>query len=125
MNIATHSIAILVTALFSASILWGEHYHPWTSTGEMLDVRWNYVLGVSAMLIPFSLLLLFWCLVPPANNTVDMVLWSLIGLWVIVAVSGLVVHLMHEWDAKNDYRLRAEIAEKTEQVSREPTQSEG
>lgn len=115
MDAVTHSIEILVTALFSASILWGEHYHPWKQNGERLDVRWNYALGTFAMMFPFSLLLLLWMLYPPENPMA----WALLGLWIVIGVSGLSVWIMHEYDAKRSLRERAETAETVEQMQRD------
>lgn len=112
----THSffpnlLVMLTAALFAAAILWGEHYHPW---GKPLDPRLNYVLGTLAMLVPYSFLMLFWMLVPPA----DLLLWALVGLWFIVGVSGLTVHLLYEADAKRNAKQRADAAEAAEKAAR-------
>lgn len=108
----THLLVTVAASLFAAAVLWGEHYHPW---GKRLDPRLNYVLGTLAMLIPYSFLLLFWLLVPPA----ELVLWALVGLWIIVVVSGLTVHLLYEADAKREARQRAEAAEVAEKAARD------
>ena len=108
----THLLVIVTASLFAAAVLWGEHYHPW---GKRLDRRLNYVLGTLAMLIPYSLLLLFWMLVPP-----DFLgLWALVGLWIIVGMSGLTVHMLYEYDAKREARQRAEAAEAAEKAARD------
>lgn len=113
-SIFIHAVAILVAALFSASILWGEHYHPWK---EKLDPRLNYVLGTLAMLVPYSFLLFFWMIVPPGDTTVIIIV-SLIGLWVIVGVSGLTVYQLYEMDAKRALQERTEAAEAGEKTAR-------
>jgi hypothetical protein len=110
-----HLLVTLVAALFAAAILWGEHYHPW---GKPLDQRLNYVLGTLAMLIPYSFLILFWMLVPP-GDALMLGLWSLVGLWLIVGVSGLTVYLLYEADAKREARQRAAAAEAAEKAARE------
>ena len=119
MATVTHLISILAAALLAMAILWGEHYTPWT---PRLDVRLNYVLGTLAMLVPYSLLLTLWAVLPSEMTTVEVMVWALVALWVIVACSGLVVHAMHEADASRDYKARAEAAEMAEQVRRESTQ---
>lgn len=111
-SIFTHLTAIAAAALFAIAILWGEHYHPW---GKKLDPRLNYVLGTLAMLIPYSFLLLFWMHTPPPAFG----LFALIGLWVVVAVSGLFVHLLYEVDAKRDAQERAHAAEVAEKAARD------
>lgn len=109
-----HLLVTIVASLFAAAILWGEHYHPW---GKPLDKRLNYVLGTLAMLIPYSFLILFWMLVPP-GDAVAFGLFALIGLWIIVGVSGLTVHLLYETDAKRANKQRADAAEAAEQAAR-------
>lgn len=109
-----HLLVTLIAALFAAAILWGEHYHPW---GKPLDQRLNYVLGTLAMLLPYSFLICFWMLVPP-GDLLALGLWSLVGLWFIVAVSGLTVHLLYETDAKREAKQRAAAAEAAEQAAR-------
>lgn len=110
-SIFIHPIAMLIAAFFAAAILWGEHYHPW---GKPLDPRLNYVLGTLAMLVPYSALLLFWLVVPPPV----LALFALMGLWVIVAVSGATVHWLYEQDAKRSAQERAQAAEAAEKAAR-------
>lgn len=112
-SIFVHIFAVTFAALFAVAILWGEHYHPWKAP---LDRRLNYVLGTLAMLVPYSMLMLFWVVVPPAGVPFPIV--ALIGLWVIVAVSGLTVHFLYEIDAKNEALERAKAAEVAEKVAR-------
>lgn len=107
-----HFFVIVFAALFACAILWGEHYHPW---GKPLDPRLNYVLGTLAMLFPYSLLLGFWMIVPPPHVGA----FALIGLWVIVAASGLIVHFLYEIDAKRSAQQRAEAAEVAEKAGRD------
>ncbi len=106
-----HLIAIFCTALFAAAILWAEHYHPW---GKPLDARLNYVLGTLAMLVPYSMLLCFWMIETPAYFG----LFALLGLWIIVAVSGLTVYTLYELDAKRAAHNRAVAAEAAEKAAR-------
>lgn len=112
-SIFIHLFAIFCAALFAAVILWGEHYHPW---GKPLDARLNYVMGTLAMLIPYSMLLCFWMIVPP---DAFFGLFALMGLWIIVAVSGLTVYVLYELDAKREAQQRADAAETAEQAARE------
>lgn len=112
-SIFIHLFVIVFASLFAAAVLWGEHYHPW---GKRLDPRLNYVLGTLAMLVPYSLLLLFWLLIPPGEL---LVLLALVGLWVIVGVSGLTVHTLYEADAKREAKQRAEAAEAAEKAARD------
>lgn len=109
-----HLLVTIIAALFAAAILWGEHYHPW---GKPLDPRLNYVLGTLGMLIPYSFLILFLMLVPP-GDVLAFGLWALVGLWFIVAASGLTVHLLYETDAKREHKQRADAAEAAEQAAR-------
>ena len=114
----THSIEIITCSLLSAAILWGEHYHPWRADRKMLDVRWNYVLGTLAMIGPYSFLLLMWIETPPTTNTANLIIWALAALWIDIILSGFAVWLMHEWDAKRNFRERAEVAEQAEESRR-------
>jgi len=107
----THFFAIAAAALFACAILWGEHYHPW---GKPLDPRLNYVLGTLAMLFPYSLLMVFWALIPPPQPVPT----ALVGLWVVVGASGLTVHLLYEMDAKRHALERALVAEFAEKAAR-------
>jgi hypothetical protein len=119
-SIFIHFFSMSIAALFAAAILWAEHYHPWETK---LDPRWNYVLGTVAMLLPYSLLLMFMIVVPPADLVVFGLL-ALVGLWFIVAVSGATVYALHERDAKKAAQERAIAAEAAERLARdESTQS--
>lgn len=111
-SIFSHLFVIVLASLFAAAILWGEHYHPW---GKRLDPRLNYVLGTLAMLIPYSCVLVFWMLVPPGEI---LPVLALVALWFIVGVSGLVVHLLYEVDAKREAQERAAAAEAAEKAAR-------
>ena len=124
MGTLTHSLSILIAACVAMLALWGEHYHPWKPNGGRLDIRWNYVLGVLAMLLPYSILLGLWAVIPPAEDVPAFVAWALAAMWVITACSGILVYILHEWDAKRDLRERAESAEAAERISREPAQGE-
>jgi small-conductance mechanosensitive channel len=110
-SIFIHLIAMFIAAFFAAAILWGEHYHPWS---KPLDPRLNYVLGTLAMLIPYSVLLLFWLAVTPPM----LALFALLSLWLIVAVSGLTVHWLYEYDAKRSAQERMLVAEAAERAAR-------
>jgi len=111
-SIFTNLIVIVFAALFAAAILWGEHYHPW---GVELDQRLNYVLGTVGMLIPYTVLMLFWTVEPPTGCFIS---WALGGLWVIVGVSGLTVYTLYEYDAKRNMHQRAIAAETAERAGR-------
>lgn len=106
-----HLFAIFCAALFAAAILWAEHYHPW---GKPLDQRLNYVLGTLAMLVPYSMLMGFWMVEPPETFG----LFALLGLWIIVAISGLTVYVLYELDAKRAAHDRAVAAEAAEKAAR-------
>lgn len=119
-SIFIHLFAMMASALFSVAILWAEHYHTWETK---LDTRWNYVLGTIAMLFPYSLFIMFLMIVPVESQIVFGLL-ALVGLWFIVAVSGVAVYALHERDAKKAAQERAIAAEAAERLARdESTQS--
>lgn len=111
-SIFTQCIAIFAAALFAAAILWGEHYQPHENRP---DPRVNYVMGVMGMLIPFFFLLLFWGIVPPPGS---LLIWVAVGLAFIVAMSGLLVHVLYEVDGKRRLHQRAKAAELAEKAAR-------
>ena len=77
---------LIVMALTALSEL-ALHYFPWRMMlgGKDLRAPWNYVVGVLAMLGPFSLLLVFWALFPPGKAPM---VWALVGLIAAVVSSG-------------------------------------
>jgi len=70
----------------------------------------RYILGVLAMVLPFSGLLILWQL------------WLvLITLWLIVLFSGLITLFMFHLDSSWDNRDRANLAEQAEKVLKDGT----
>lgn len=108
-----HSIFFMVfAALLAAATLWGEHYQPW---GKKLDARLNYVLGTLAMQVPFCMLMVAWVFLPPPGL---LAVWAIVGQAFIATVSGLLVHVLYEVDAKRHLHQRAKAAEAAEKAAR-------
>lgn len=78
--------------------------------GRSLTLIERYVLGVLAMMLPFSGLLVLWRL------------WLvLITLWLIILFSGLITVVMFHLDSSWNNRDRANLAEQAEKVLKDGT----
>lgn len=104
---------IFVTVLISVLILIGEHYWPWyIMLGRSLRLTERYILGVLAIVLPLSGLMIVWQL------------WMvLLVIWLVVFSSGLTTVVMFQLDQSWDHRDRAELAEAAEKVLKDGTLS--
>lgn len=105
------AVQIFVTVLISVLILIGEHYWPWKKMlGRSLRLIERYVLGVLALMLPISGLMIVWAL------------WAvLLVIWLVVIFGGLITIGMYFVDGAWDARDRANLAEKAEQVLKDGT----
>jgi cobalamin biosynthesis protein CobD/CbiB len=96
-------VQIAVTALVSALILLVEHYAPVKAPHPIV----NYVLGILALVIPFSGLLAFWQL------------WgALAAIWSVVLTGGLAVMAAYGIDHYLALHGRVKAAELEAQLLR-------
>ncbi|KAA3644530.1 MAG: hypothetical protein DWQ07_14010 [Chloroflexi bacterium] len=108
MNIILSIVATLIAAVICGLAELVLHYLPWRLmlNGRDLQPPWSYVLGVLAMLGPYSALLIFWLILPPPEPVLA---WALAGLLAVVLSSGLAVIAAYLVDAV--LRWRAESRE--------------
>lgn len=96
-------LEIAVTALVSALILLVEHYAP-VKAGHL---TMNYALGVLALIVPFSGLLVLWGL------------WMVLAaIWIVVATGGAAVLAAYGFDHYLVLRKRVNAAEMESQLLR-------
>lgn len=99
---ATHLYFTLTAALLTAALLGFEHYFPWRKTlGRDLPRVPAYVLGVLALLIPYSALLAWWSSWP-----------ALLAVWIITLAGGATVAGLYAFD--DWLKHRADNHDKTE-----------
>ncbi len=99
-------LEISVTALVSALVLLVEHYAPVRTRRATT----NYILGVLALVIPFSCLMALWGL------------WLvLVAIWSVVCAGGLAVLAAYAIDQYLALRSRMKAAEQAEKLLR-PTE---
>jgi hypothetical protein len=104
------AIQIAVAAVVSALALLVEHYAP----GKTSNVVINYVLGVLALILPLSGLMVVWAM------------WTvLIAIWVIVAVGGVAVMTAYWIDSYQALLVRAENAEREAEMLRPEIKEHG
>ena len=108
--------AIAVTTLISAMALALEHV-----TIARRSPVYRYVAGVLAMDLPLTGLLVLWAIWPPEM----VVVWAILAIWVVRAVSGNTEKMLHDHDrAKRatddakESKKRAHLAEQVETVLR-------
>lgn len=106
----TELICVAIVMTLSAISELVLHYFPWPMMlGKPLTPPWTYVMGVLALLGPYSLLLIWWALFPPAEGAF---LWALAALMLSVVLSGVCVFAAYVLD---DYLLaRRQVEELTE-----------
>jgi len=104
---------VTLTAIVSGIVILAEHYFPWrTLLGRKLPRVAAYALGMLAVLIPFTLLVL---LKADDLTTCQIV----VALWVIVFVAGIADAGCYALDHMLEYRSRAIDAEEREARFRE------
>jgi hypothetical protein len=92
----------MIAAVGAALILAVEHYGPWEKILKRpLKLYERYVLGILALLVPFSVLLIVWQMYS-----------VLLALWAIVAVGGVTTMGMMALDAWIEISQRVKMAER-------------
>jgi len=100
---------ILITALISMLLLMVEHYWPWKLiSGREPGPITRYVLGVLAIEIPLSGLLIVWADWP-----------ALAALWIVTIAGGAAVAGSYIQDRYHTARLRAEVSEREAKTLRQ------
>lgn len=95
------AVQIAIAALVSSLILLVEHYAP----GGTKNVVFNYILGVLALILPLSGLMIMWGL------------WTVvIAIWAIVAAGGLTVMGAYAVDSYIAMAQRVKVSEKSVEV---------
>lgn len=103
---------IALAALVAALILLVEHWFPWQlAIRRKLPNLIAYVLGLSGLLAPLTVLFNYWIYDPP-----EFTYAHIVALWVISSAGGLAVSLAHliDWMLKQYAALR-ELKELLEQ----------
>lgn len=105
----TREIELFAALAVSALILIGEHYWPWyPMLRRDLTLIEKYVLGVLAIILPYSVLMAIWKR------------WFELGaLWAVVVVSGATVAAVFGLDAYLRARERAQESEEREDITAE------
>ncbi|HLA99547.1 MAG TPA: hypothetical protein VJL34_13930 [Anaerolineales bacterium] len=99
---------ILLTTLISSLLLVVEHYWPWKAIiKKPIDKIFAYILGVLAIHIPLTWLLLIWGFFP-----------AVYALWSITVVGGAVVAGINLLDNHLETRSRMEISEREAELRR-------
>lgn len=105
----TQILSILLTALVTMLLLTLEHYWPWKLIhGRELGPITRYVLGVLAIEIPLSVLLVTWA---------DW--YELAALWIVTGAGGAAVAGSYIQDRYNTARLQAEVCEREAKTLRQ------
>jgi 4-hydroxybenzoate polyprenyltransferase len=91
------ALEIVIAALVSSLLLLVEHYAP---GGQRTNVVGNYILGVLALILPLSGLMIMWRLWP-----------VVIAIWAIVAAGGLTVMGAYAIDSYRAMVQRVKAAE--------------
>ncbi len=107
---------IVLTIVVAILLLLVEHYWPWRKiTGRDLPRPVAYVLGVAAMIVPLTGLLLRWHYDIPkwmGQPNSSMAVMMIIAMWGVVCGSGLAVIGTYVLDSWLEYRSRALVAER-------------
>jgi len=99
---------ILLTALISMLLLIVEHYWPWKLIhGREMGPITRYVLGVLAIEIPLSALLIIWADWP-----------ALAALWIVTIAGGVAVAGAYFQDRYHTARMKADVSEREAQIMR-------
>lgn len=101
--------SITTAAAVSGILIVAEHYFPWSVIlhGRKLPRLAAYILGMSAILLPFT----YWMMRQPECLPAWIVT---AGLWVIVCAAGLADVLCYALDKSLEFRSRALDAEERE-----------
>jgi len=101
-------LGMVLTVVVAVLLVLVEHWLPWGKIlGHRLPRLWAYVMGVAAMLVPVSVLLLVW-----DGEGVVILGWQVVMVvWLVAGFSGLAVGLAWGWDSWLDLRQGRDVAE--------------
>lgn len=101
---------MVVVAVFTATILIGQHYFPWRRLlGKDLPRVAAYVMGVLAMLVPLTLLFLVWGWMQGAQ-ALHLYGWAVAAMWLVAVSGGAAVMACYLVDGWLDLRSQAKAA---------------
>lgn len=111
-NLINIALSILMTALVSGLIVLLEHFFPWEKVfgKKRLSPVANYVIGVLAFSVPFTVLLVFW----QAGNIAVSPIAAVIALWANIVIAGVSVMWAYGLEEKYETKMRAAEAEQRE-----------
>ena len=101
-------LGMVLTVVVAMLLVLVEHWLPWGKIlGGRLPRLWAYVMGVAAMLIPLTVLVLVW----DAEGVVIRGWHVAVALWLVAGFSGLAVIVAYWWDSWLDLRQGLDVAE--------------
>ena len=105
-------LQIGVSAVISVLIIWLQHWFPWRFLlGHDLPRLGAYTLGIFALALPYSVLLLLW-------GVDDLIYRILLALWLLIAACGMATvgahaldHIMERLNLANELEELLDIKE--------------